>query len=628
MRQCVLTSLLAVLGAWGAVNLAASDLDREAAALEQRWSTWEQEVAGGVRALAREEEERWDRVKQAVERRAVAGMMLLQRELREEEAELTTWLDETLEAVESTGGRVVVDVETGVLQLARDVESDVDREYGRLRRELTALTEEARETAERIAHEVEHAAVDVAAEGLSDARAILRDLSRQSPAPVEAPTVPPIDSALSDVALPMQTQTFPQRPPPALELGNRFFAPGYIGPGFRLPTGTMIQPQFFLFGLFRTGVQTFDNGEDPRFTQWVNSLQLFANFNATPTERLLVEFRPLDDTVNFSGYNWEPTSGPDSGWQNALNGRLYQLFFEGDFLNLFPALDNGRSNLLGFDFSVGRQQVFLQSGVLINDFIDMVSITHPSLFTFGSSAASASFIYAWGNIHRSKGYLSPTAQLIGGTFRGDFMKSTVSLDAFFGPANRAAGGNGFYVSSSSIQRIGRINTAFTAAASVALDPYQPEETGLDTGGLLFAQLSTDVPGTENILYFNAFWAIETFTSASRQASVGGPLAQAGLLFAASGLGDFGAALGSTASNAAGGSLGYQMLFGDLYRRQLIFEVGAKTQTIGEWQQSVAGGVQYQQAFGQRWTWTVGAVGALQRENGPLYGLRMELDFSF
>ena len=212
----------------------------------------------------------------------------------------------------------------------------------------------------------------------------------------------------------MQTSSFPPRPGPYISLGNPFFGEGYIGPGFKLPTGTMVQPQFFLYGLLRSGVQTFNNGVDPATTQWVNSLQLFANFNATPTERFLIEFRPLDNTTKFSGYNWQPTSGPNSGWQNALNGRLYTLFFEGNFLSLFPGLDNGKSNLLGFDFSIGRQLLFLQSGVLINDNIDMVSITRPSLFSLGSSAATGSLIYAWGNIHRNGGFVSDSAQLIGG----------------------------------------------------------------------------------------------------------------------------------------------------------------------------------------------------------------------
>ncbi len=520
------------------------------------------------------------------------------------------------------------DMESGLKTMAHDVESDTDAEYQRLHHKLRPYIEDAKIWAEKTKAAAENELANVAEEALSDARTVLRDLSSNAPKPVPAPVVPPINSTLTDVALPMQVSSFPKRPGPYVALGNPFFGKGYIGPGFALPTGTMVQPQFFLYGLFRSGVQTFDNGVDPRTTQWVNSLQLFANFNATPTERFLIEFRPLDNTTNFSGYNWEPTSGPNSGWQNALNGRLYTLFFEGNFLSLFPGLDNGKSNLLGFDFSIGRQLLSLQSGVLINDNIDMVSITRPSLFTLGSSAATGSLIYAWGNIHRSGGYVSDSAQLIGGFLRADYLTSTLEVDAFYSPANRAAGGDGFYAAASAIQRIGKFNTNLTVAGSLATNRLTPDQTMVNNGALVFAQISTDAPGTENIIYLDAFLAIDTFTSASRAADAGGPLGQTGLLFAATGLGNFGAALGSTATNSAGAALGYQIFFDNLYRKQLTLEIGAQTQTIGATQKSVAAGIQYEQAFGRNWVGVIGAVGALQEDKGPLFGLRMELDFNF
>ena len=584
----------------------------------------EEETGATVFKLKTEFERLRDEMKRRAERLTAEAKVEAQNAL----TDLDAWTSQTRELLEHSAGALEIDTKTGVLRMARDVESDADAEYRKLRQKIRPYVEDAEAWAEKTKNEVENELANVAEDTLSEARSILRDLSSHAPAPVPAPVVPPINSALSDVALPMQVASFPRRPAPFLELGNPFFGKGYIGPGFRIPTGTMIQPQFFFYGLFRTGVQTFDNGVDPRVTQWVNSLQLFANFNATPTERFLIEFRPLDNTSDFSGYNFEPTSGPDSGWQNALNGRVYQLFFEGNFLSLFPGLDNGRNYLLGFDFSIGRQQLFLQSGVLINDAIDMVGLTHPSLFWLGGSATTATFIYGWGNIHRSGGFLSNSAQLIGGYLRNDYLSSTVELDFFYSPASQAAGGDGFYFAGSAIQRFGKINTNFTVASSIATNRLTTDQTTVNNGALLFAQISTDVPGTENILYLNGFWAIEHFTSASRAADAGGPLGQTGLLFAATGLGDFGAALGSTATNSVGSALGYQIFFGNLYRKQLILEIGAQSETVGPTQKAIAAGIQYQQAFGQNWVWVVGAIGALQESKGPLYGLRTELDFSF
>ncbi len=567
-----------------------------------------------------------DRLRTDLETRAKALAARAETAASKDVEDLDAWAAETVTLIENS--QITLNAETGLLQLSRDVESDVDREYDRVRRELAPTLAEAEAWIRKAKAEAENEALNVAEEGLSDARSILRDLADKSPPPVAVPTVAPIDSALSDVAIPMEIDKFPDNPGPYIAAGNPYFAPGYIGTGFEFPTGTMIQPQAFLYGTFRSGVQTFDDGVSDRTTQWVNSLQLFGNFNATPTERFLIEFRPLDNTSDFSGYNFEPTTGPDSGWQNALNGRVYQLFFEGNFLSIFPGIDPGNSYLLGFDFTVGRQLLFLQSGILINDDIDMVGLTHPSLFTLGSSAATASLIYAWGNIHRAGGYVSDSAQLLGGYLRGDFLTSTVELDLFYGTANQAAGGDGFYAAASSIQRFGKFNTNFTVAGSVATNRTEPDQTTVNNGGLVFAQISTDYPGTENILYLDAFWAIDRFTSASRAADAGGALGQTGLLFAATGLGDFGAALGSTATNSAGASFGYQMFFDNLYRKQLILEVGAQTETIGPTQKSLAAGFQYEQAIGQNWVFVAGAVGALQDQKRPLYGLRIELDFNF
>ena len=552
-------------------------------------------------------------------------------EAREKAADLTNtdaWMSQTRRVLDHDSDTLTADIDSGLETMPQDVESDTSAEYKRLLHHLRLYVEDAKRWTEKVKTAAENELANVAEEGLSDARAVLRRLSSNAPKPVPAPVVPPINSTLTDVTLPMQTSSFPPRPGPYLSLGNPYFGEGYIGPGFKLPTGTMVQPQFFLYGLLRSGVQTFNNGVDPATTQWVNSLQLFANFNATPTERLLIEFRPLDNTTKFSGYNWQPTTGPNSGWQNALNGRLYTLFFEGNFLSLFPCLDNGKSNLLGFDFSIGRQLLFLQSGVLINDNIDIVSITRPSLFSLGSSAATGSLLYAWGNIHRNGGVVSDSAQLLGGFLRADYRTSTLEVDAFYSPANQAAGGAGYYAAASAIQRIGKFNANLTVAGSLAANRLTPNQTTVNNGALVLAQISTDAPGTENIIYLDAFLAIDSFTSASRAADAGGPLGQTGLLFGATGLGNFGAALANTSTNSAGAALGYQIFFDKLYRKQLTLEVGAQTQTIGAKQSAVAAGIQYEQAFGRNWVGIIGAQVALQQNMCPLSGLRLELDLNF
>ncbi|RMD87072.1 MAG: hypothetical protein D6813_14080, partial [Calditrichaeota bacterium] len=90
-----------------------------------------------------------------------------------------------------------------------------------------------------------------------------------------------------------------------------------------------------------------------------------------------------------------------------------------------------------------------------------------------------------------------------------------------------------------------------------------------------------------------------FRSASRDPSTGGPLGRTGILFEAAGLGRYGAALSNDASEAVGGSLGYQMFFAHT-RQQLILELGGRYATNNRGQRAAAAGLRYQIAVGRRW----------------------------
>ena len=118
---------------------------------------------------------------------------------------------------------------------------------------------------------------------------------------------------------------------------NPFLGLGAITPGFETPTGAIWQPSLIIYGEYRSAVQTFNNGDD-EITEWANRLDLFANYYLTPTERFLVGIRPLDLEGDFTGYRFGGNRG--SGWEEAFNIELRSLFFEGDFGELFPRLDN------------------------------------------------------------------------------------------------------------------------------------------------------------------------------------------------------------------------------------------------------------------------------------------------
>jgi hypothetical protein len=159
----------------------------------------------------------------------------------------------------------------------------------------------------------------------------------------------------------------------------------------------------------------------------------------------------------------------------------------------------------------------------------------------------------------------------------------------------SSNGNGLFWGASGVGRVGKINTSLRVDMSV---PLEAETSAMRFGTLLFGELSTTPSWphhTDNILYLNGFWGIEEYSSASRDFSAGGPLGRTGILFAALGLGTYGAPLGNDADRAAGGSLGYQAFF-DGIKKQVIVEVGGRGSTGTAEPAAIAVGARYQQAF--------------------------------
>jgi len=108
-------------------------------------------------------------------------------------------------------------------------------------------------------------------------------------------------SRLTDEHIPLQLEGFPQRPRPILEIGENFLGTGTLNQGIKLPTGAVWQPYFMVFGTYRSGLQTFDNGHD-QVSEWANRFDLFGNLYLTFTERILIGFRPFDQNGRFTSY--------------------------------------------------------------------------------------------------------------------------------------------------------------------------------------------------------------------------------------------------------------------------------------------------------------------------------------
>lgn len=384
------------------------------------------------------------------------------------------------------------------------------------------------------------------------------------------------DSKLSEQPVPMLTEEeAPPPTPPIFERGEKFLAPGNLSPGIELSTGAIWQPSLWVFGDFRSSIGHYANGLDESRQFWANRLDIFFNLKLTPTERILVGFSPLSRGGDHTGLLHTSSRGLE--FNNAINPYLTTLFFEGEFGEIFPNLDPDDNRALDFGFSIGRQPILFQEGIMINDTIDAIGITRDTIVIPGITPdMRATFLLGLNNIRRNDNLLDDGAVLVGLFTETDLRKSTVNLDAAFVGSSNVRGGSGLYFGASAVQRIGQFNTSFRINTSTALDN---RGTAVDDGVLLFSEISRTATGSQNIYYGNAFWGIGNYSSAARDKGTGGPLGRVGILFAAPAVSLGGAPLSNRADNVVGGAIGHQMFFNE-DKTQFTVELGGRKETDG------------------------------------------------
>ena len=435
-------------------------------------------------------------------------------------------------------------------------------------------------------------------------------------------------SRLTSEEIPLQIEGFPKRPKPILELGPHFLGTGTLGDGFKLPTGAIWQPAFLAFGQLRTAVQTFDNGSDS-ITEAVARLDLFGNLQLSGSERIVIGFRNFDENGMFTSYIIDSDRpGVSEGSRDAVNSQMTSLFFEGEFGEIFPNLSKNDFRSTDWGFSIGRQPLLFQEGLLINDVVDGIGLTRNTLLPHGTANFRVTFFSAWENLDRTdrtrgrRSLEDRSAEMYALLTSTDFRWSTMDIDAAYVVSDF---GDLLIVGVSAVQRIGLMNSSFRVLSSFA-----DEETNFATDGtLLFSELSWTPHHTHNLIYVNAFWAIDDFASASRDPATGGPLGRAGINFAAVGLGNYGAPLSNQARAVAGGAFGFQMFF-DHTRKQVITELGVRIGTDDLVENQAAATVRYQQAIGKHFVAIVdGSVGyreglGVAGDDTTLFGARLEL----
>ena len=280
--------------------------------------------------------------------------------------------------------------------------------------------------------------------------------------------------------------------------------------------------------------------------------------------------------------------------------------------------------MLDIGFSVGRQTLVLQRGLLINeDRIDAVTLTRNTLYGSGNLNLRISGFYAWNKVNRSDNNPDDRARLFGITTESDLALSTVNLDAVYLDTDDPSGSL-LVGGLSATQRLnGFHNTYNTRFHLLASHPTNGETAAAGRGELVFSQISWTPHHSYDLVYVNGFWANGQFSSAARGPLAGGPLGQTGLLFSAAGLGRYGAPLSNAANNAVGASIGYQVFFDDL-KQQVVVELAGRTDTDNSGQAALAAGIRYQKAIGQHLVFVIDSFIANSESRGTSPGARVEL----
>jgi hypothetical protein len=416
------------------------------------------------------------------------------------------------------------------------------------------------------------------------------------------------------------------RPPLIYEGGDLFLGTGNLYEGFETPWGAIWQPQLWIFGTLRSAVYTFDDGVVSPSAEWGNRLDLYANLQLTGTEKIIIGIRPLDRNRldRFSRVTFNDNRGGD---QEEFNADIRTFFFEGDLGSLFPKLDPGGYTWLDYGFTVGRQLLTFQEGILLNDEIDSVGIVRNNIRLPGVSNLRTSLLYGWNEVGRSNASnVGGTSTNIIGLFNSaDTPLSSINLDFIYTiDANEITNEDAFYVGLSSIQRIGHFNTAFRINSSIT---EGGNNTRAGDGTLLSSEISFTPQSSDDIVYLNTFVSSGNFTQAGREPVVGGPLGALGILFASPSLGNFGSELNSFADDVAGFALGYEA-FWQNHRRSLTLEVAGRKDIGGDGIDSIAVGFEFRQRLLQRLQLQVDVHRSLFESRDDGYGARTELLYQF
>jgi hypothetical protein len=424
------------------------------------------------------------------------------------------------------------------------------------------------------------------------------------------------------------TKTEVEAPRPLLELGREQYTSGsYDKSSTVFGELNPLLPGLSIYGDWRTAI-AYNGNKGKDVAQIATRLNLDVDFKISGTERIHAFFTPLQKNAKFTRYEFGGGDGDRNfTFESDLNPQT--LFFEGDLGSIYSGL-TGKYSSYDVPFVVGLYPLFLQNGIWANDAILGAAVTIPAKNSakLGLSNVDITFFAAYDNVDNPG--------LFGAQQHNNLFGVTTFVDAFGGYVEAGYG---------MVQGVeglvdGRETHFLTAAYTRRYFHTISNSTRLfgnfgdnknDEGFVIISEnsLITGLPSTL-LPYANFFVGfgnpqplVDGFNA--------GILKNVGINFETDALTGY-PKLDDSGSNAWGGALGLQYLFGHNLDQQLVFEVAMvqpfENDGIGAANPQYAFGIRYQKALTRAWLLRADATYQLVEGDPDNFGIRFELRRKF
>ncbi len=423
-------------------------------------------------------------------------------------------------------------------------------------------------------------------------------------------------------------------PRPLLELGRKIYTGGPFEEGIDIVgEKNLVYPRLSIFGDWKTALEYNDNGNDER-GHIATTLNLDIDLGITATERIHAFVQPLEqaDVTRYEFFGDD-----EDGFDEAINGNLETLFFEGDVGAIMTGLTNEEQD---FDLPIafGLTPFFFQNGIWVDEVIiggatSIVAKNSPML-----TISNMDFTFFFGldnvenpNILDAEGVREEHDLDVYGM--AGFVEATEGYYEF--GIGRIEGHDDFDDQSFNSltlaysSRYGsRLSNSVRGVWSFGQDRANNQEQTVDGFALLVENsFITHKPSTL-IPYANFFVGID---KPAPLIDATGLLKNTGITFESGGLQGF-PKLDDSANDTFGGAIGIQYLFN--LDQQIVAEV-ATNQVIGGFDlgrkardDEYAVGLRYQLPIAPTWILRADAIYGIRTNNEDVRGARLEMRYKF